>query len=157
MSMDEVNAMLAGSGAKAFPFEAIGDSVTGIIVDAKIRQQTDMETGEPQFWRDGAPKNMIVVSLQTELQDDEGDDGVRTLFLRGGNYTVAKGEGSASLVAVRDAAKRATGKANIESGATLTLTHSGLGQAAQRGFNAPKLYTAEYATPTANVALDDLF
>lgn len=157
MSMDDVNAMLSGVGAKAFPFEAIGDSVTGTILEAKVVQQTDMETGAPQFWRDGSPKTMIRVMLQTELQDDEADDGIRNVYLRGGNYTIAKGTGTSSLIAVRDAAKKATGKANMEAGAKLRLTHSGLGQSSQRGFNQPKLYEAAYQPPATNVDLEELF
>lgn len=157
MPFDDANAFLGSQGAKAFPFEAIGDQVTGTIIDAKPRQQTNMETGEPEFWRDGSPKMLLVVTLQTTLADDATDDGIRSLWLRGGNYSAKRGSGTSGLTAFRDAIKKATGKAEIEAGATLTFTHSGLGEASSKGFSAPKLYEAVYAAPTASVDLDDLF
>ena len=48
---DEVNEFLMGSGAKAFPFDNIGDRVRGQIVAMQKRQQTDMQTGDPVFWQ----------------------------------------------------------------------------------------------------------
>jgi len=79
MSLDEVNDFLMGQGAKSFPFDKVGDQVTGEIVDASKQQQTNMEDGKPAFWDDGNPKMMVVVTLQTDLKDDEDDDGKRTV------------------------------------------------------------------------------
>lgn len=155
MSRDEVNDFLMGGSGKAYEFKAINDSVTGTIIDSKLRQQTDFQTGAPQYWNDGSPKMMLQVSLQTSLQDDQDDAGVRNIYLRGGNFTATRGQGSSSLVAVKDAVKR-SGATGIEPGGTLTLTYTGEGQAPTRGMNAPKLYTAEYKPPVYNVSLDEL-
>lgn len=151
---DEINDFLMGSSGKAFEFGAIGDTVTGVITDMKKRQQTDFQTGAPAFWNDGNPKMMLVVTLQTEFQDDENDEGLRNVFLRGGNYTALKGKGTASLVAVKDAVKK-SGKP-IEIGGRLTLQYSGEGPAPAKGMNPAKLYTAAYQPPSYQVDMDEL-
>lgn len=154
-TQDDVNAFLQSLGAKSFPFDTIGDSVQGIVIDMQVRQQTDMETGEPQTWKDGSPKKMLVLTLQTDLQDDETDDGIRTLYLRGGNFTASKGQGASGMTALREGIKRASAT-EIETGARLTMTFTGLGTATNRAYSPPKLYTIEYEPPTKNVSIDDL-
>lgn len=152
---DTVNEFLRSQGAKAFPFDSMGDTVKGEIVAMDLRQQTDMETGEPLTWRDGSPRMVLVVTLATEAQDDENDDGQRTVWCRGGNFTAVKGSGTSSLTAVKDALRKA-GASDIEIGGVLAMQWSGEGQASARGRNAPKLYTCAYQPPTANVSIDDL-
>jgi hypothetical protein len=152
---DEFSEFLMGGGGKSFAFDEMGNTVTGTIVAQAKRQQTDLETGEPQFWNNGEPKYMLVITLATKLSDTDDDDGTRNVYLRGGNYTAVKGKGAASLVAVRDAVKRA-GAQTTEIGGTLTLSYSGEGKAANRAFNAPKLYSAEYAPPDFAVDIDDM-
>lgn len=153
---DDANEFLMSTGAKAFPFENVGDAVTGTIVSMQKRQQTDMQTGKPAYWDNGDPKMMLMVTLQTELQDDDEDDGVRTVYLRGGNHTAVSGTGTSSLNAVRDAVKRSKSAAGIQDGATLTLSFTGIGKASSKGFNPPKLYTATYKAPTYAVDLDEM-
>lgn len=152
---DEFSEFLMGGGGKSFPFEEMGASVTGTIVTQAKRQQTDLETGEPQFWNSGEPKYMLVITLQTKLSDGIDDDGLRNVYLRGGNYNAAKGKGASSLVAVRDAVKRA-GAETTKPGGTLTLTYTGEAAKTNKAFNAAKLYTAEYAPPDDFVDLDEL-
>lgn len=154
-NIDEANAFLNGQGAKAFPFDHVGASVTGVITDLDVRQQTDMQTGEVQYWADGRPKQILVITIQTELQDDEADDGLRTLWIRGGNFMIASGKGSSALTAVKDALRKAGAK-DLEIGATITMTHSGMGKASNKGFSPPKLYTADYQPAVRNVSVDEL-
>lgn len=151
---DEINDFLMGGTGKAFDFGAIGDTVKGVIVDMKKRQQTDFQTGAPLFWNDGSPKMMLMISLQTDIQDSEDDEGIRNVYLRGGNFTALKGKGTSSLVAVKDAVKK-SGKP-IEIGGTLTLQYSGEGPAPAKGMNPSKLYTASYQPPSYSVELDEL-
>lgn len=151
----EVSDFLNQTGAKAFPFNNVGDSVSGTVAAANVRQQTDINTGEPKFFSNGNPMMVLVITLQTELRDDDDDDGLRTFWARGGKYTVANGTGTASLVAVKDALRKAGAK-EPEIGATMTVTYSGNGVAATRGFSAPKLYTVDYASPVRNINLDEL-
>jgi hypothetical protein len=153
---DEVNDFLMGNGAKAFPFDNLGDQVTGRIVEMKKQQQTDMETGDPQYWRNGDPKMMLRITLATDAQDSEDDEGMRSVYLRGGNPTPVKGKGTSSLVAVKDAVKKSGAEKGIEIGGTLTLQYSGEGAKTNKAYNAPKLYTASYKSPTYAIDMDEL-
>lgn len=152
---DEANDFLFGGGAKAFPFDNVGDTVSGPIVSMQKRQQTDMQTGKPAFWDDGSPKMMLMITLQTELQDSDEDDGMRSVYLRGGNHTVVSGKGTSSQVAVKDAVRRSKAE-RIETGGVLTLQFSGVGKQANKGFNPPKLYVASYRPPSYAVEIDEL-
>jgi hypothetical protein len=129
-----------GGGGNAFAFDNVGDSVTGKVLSLEEQQQTDMDSGKPAFWDNGAPKIMYRVEMQTELRKDETDDGKRSVYLRGSRKPESKSSLAATLAAVR----ATTGGTNITQGGTLTLTYSGDGQAAKRGWNAPKQYTAAY-------------
>ena len=153
---DEINEFLNGSQGKAFPFESIGDTVTGTIVDMKKVQQTDMESGKPQFWDNGDPKMMLRIVLQTDLHDDGEDEGIRSVYLRGGNFTASKGKGTSSLVAVKDAVRRSGTDKGIEIGGKLTVQYSGEGAKSNRAFSAPKLYTAHYEAPTYAVDINEM-
>lgn len=151
---DDINNFLSGGGAKSFPFEAIGDSVEGTIVDAEVRQQTSME-GELLTWADGKPRMQLVITLQTELREGENDDGLRTIYAKGGRFDVAKGEGSSMRDAIAEAVQ--TAKASkLEEGDSLVVVYSGLG-VAKRGYQAPKLYTAGFRKAKASVSADALF
>lgn len=154
MSNEDVRRFLAGGEGKSFPFENVGDTVSGTIKSFDMRQSTDFDSGKLQFWDDGKPKMMLVVHLQTELQEDDNDDGVRAIYARGGNYTVASGKGAAMTVAIRDAMKRA-GTQDFEEGAKLTVQFSGLAVPKGR-FNPAKLYTATYQPPMKRLSADEL-
>jgi len=154
-NVDEINAFLQGAGAKAFPFENMGDMVSGKIVEMNKRQQTSIDDGTPQFWNDGSPKMMLVLTLQTELRENEEDDGMRNIYLRGGNFEVAQGKGTSSLTAVRDAVKRSGSEKGIELGGTLTLQWSGT--APRKGaYNPAKLYVAVYKAPSMAIDLEEM-
>lgn len=155
-NLDDVNEYLFRQSAKSFPFNNVGDAVSGVIKQLEMRQQTDLETGVPQSWPDGKPKMMLSIVLQTELQEDENDDGLRSLYARGGNYTPANGKGASMNTAIRDAVV-ASGAQRIEVGGKLSVGYTGNGTKSNNAFTAPKLYSARYEAPTANVAVDDLF
>lgn len=137
---------LGGEGGNAFPFDNVGDTVTGTVVALEEQQQTDMETGEPAWWDDAKTRKKIMyaVTLQTALRDAGDDDGLRTIYLRGST----KPETQSSLAAVRSAVKATTGSYDIAYGGKLTLQFSGQEPSKQRGFSPRKLYTAQYEAPT---------
>lgn len=141
---------LGGGGGTAFPFENIGDSVTGRITAIEEQQQTDMQTGQPAVWENGQPKMMVRVELDTALRDPENpvDDGARAVYLRGSK----KAESKSSLAAVLQAARTRTGGSAIDLGGTLTLTYVGDGVPRQRGYNAPKQYEAVYEAPKVDLS-----
>lgn len=137
---------LGGEGGNAFPFDNVGDTVTGSVVSLEQQQQTDMDSGEPAWWDDAKtrPKIMYAVTLKTELREDASDDGLRTVYLRGST----KPETKSSLAAVRGAVKAVTGSYDLQFGGKLTLQYSGSEPASNRKFNDRKLYTAAYEAPS---------
>lgn len=138
---------LASGGSASFPFQNIGDSVTGKILNLEELQQTDLQTGEVKTFTNGQPMMMYRVELQTNLRDGEMDDGVRSVYLKGSK----KAESQSSLAAVLQAVLAATGRAALTVGGTLTLTYTGDGVAKGRGFSAPKQYSAQYAAPSVSL------
>lgn len=153
--MSEVTDFLFSGGAKAFPFNAIGDKARGTIVSAEVRQQTSMEGNKPLTWDDGSPRMQLVIVLQTTIKDDDDDDGKRTLYAKGGNFDIGTGSGSSMRNAIADAVK-ASGSKSLDEGDELVVAYTGNG-VAKRGYQAPKLYTASFKKAVASVAADDLF
>ena len=140
---------LGGNAGNSFAFDTVGDTVTGTVLDMAEVQQTDMDTGLPATWDNGQPKMMYRVDLQTQARDpnDPADDGKRSVYLRGSR----KPESQSSLAAVLTAVRQATGTANLATGGVLALRYIGDGQPTRRGFNAPKLYAAQYTPPANNL------
>lgn len=142
---------LGGEGGNSFPFDTIGDSVTGTIESLREVQQTDLQTGEPKTFSNGEPMMMYQVTLANtnapRNSANPADDGHRSVYLKGSR----KAETQSSLAAVLAAVKQATGGTALEPGATLTLTYVGNGQQANRGFSPPKLYSAVYVRPAMNL------
>ena len=142
MSMNSLD--LAGDAGNSFAFDHIGASVTGQVTGMEEVQQTDMQSGEPAFWSNGQPKLMYRVDLATQLSEGPDDDGKRSIYLKGSR----KRDSGSSLAAVLEAVRSATGSTTIAVGGTLTLTYSGDGEQTHRGYNPPKLYTAQYVAPS---------
>lgn len=80
-------------GAVAAKFPKIGYTVTGTVESFKMQQQTNYDTGEPEFWKDGSPRMQLVITMQTDEEgsfDEDGnpkevpnDDGLRALYVKG--------------------------------------------------------------------------
>ena len=141
---------LGGGGGTSFPFETVGDTITGRIKAIEEVQQTDMDSGLPATWENGQPKMMVRVDLTTDHRDitNPGDDGTRSVYLKGSRKAESKSSMSAALVAVR----AVSGATSIAVGGTFTLTYVGDGVPSKRGFNAPKQYEAAYAPPSVDLA-----
>lgn len=89
--LDAINADLMGG----FPRSAFGrdvqqgDSISGEIVSVTRRHRHDRETGALLYWvnkkptpaADGQPVLDSIVIVQTDLQEDNEDDGLRALWL----------------------------------------------------------------------------
>lgn len=133
MSIYDANELLMSGGIKAAKFETLGATVVGTIVEPpKAQQMTKYGTNEPDFWPSGDPKMQIVVTIQTDLRDDEKDDGKRRLYIT-----------PRMMPPVRDAVRRA-GAPGLEVGGRITVKWvSGTGQ----GQGNPKVYAAEYSRP----------
>lgn len=131
------------SGAPSAQFEKPGDSVAGTIVRVEELQQTDMETGEPQFW-DAAkqrPKMMISVTLHSpDHPDADEESGEVCVYLSGGRYA-----------AVKAVTRR------LDEGGQLRLTFVGLSDQPpkQKGYNRAKRFEAVYQAPKSSASFDD--
>src|SRR5262245_33197979 len=101
---DDINEFLFQGGAKAFPFDNIGDSVEGRIVAADLRQQTSIE-GQKLTWDNGDPRMQLVITLATKLHDNDDDDGQRTVYAKGGRFDTQTGEGTSMRDAIADAVR----------------------------------------------------
>jgi hypothetical protein len=103
--VQSVDDFLLGSGTPAFSFGKIGDKVTGTITHQEITQQTDFDTDELMFTKQGKPLNQLVITLDTNLRNWEGtspdsncrerdaseDDGKRKVYVKsGGRDALAK-------------------------------------------------------------------
>lgn len=80
-NLDDV---LGGAGGTtAFNRETpMGTKFTGTIVDATVQQIKDIRDGKPKTWDDGRPQEQIVIRIQTDLRNDEDDDGIRALYIK---------------------------------------------------------------------------
>lgn len=142
-------------GSASAKFETVGATVKGTILSVDMVQQTDLDTGAGLYWDDNKtrPKEMLKIVLQTSLRDNDGDDGRRALYAKGGSKT------DLSLgLAMQDAIVAAVQKAgaqSIDEGAELAVKYVGDGPQKTRGHNPPKLYRAKYTPPVRGVAIDD--
>jgi hypothetical protein len=156
MSNTDPNRFLMEQGGKSFPFERIGDCAVGEIISSEVRQQTDLDTGEKLTWPDGSPRNQLVITLQTAEHTSDDDDGIRTIYAKGGKYDVAEGEGTSMKDAIAQAVREAGGD-GVYPGDKLWVAYSGNGVKKNRGFNAPKLYAAKYEKAVRAVTGTALF
>ncbi|WP_422389918.1 hypothetical protein [Arthrobacter sp. N1] len=84
MNLDHIDEALSGGGAKsAFTKESpLGSRVAGIILSADVQQIKDFVSGKPKFWDDGRPQEQIVVSIQTDIRENEDDKGIRGIYIK---------------------------------------------------------------------------
>lgn len=138
---DDANNYLMGDAAPSISWRdaPIGHAITGTITrPPRKMQQRDIDSGKPLVWDDGTPRWQLVVNLATSLRDPalDADDGERALYVKGKSMTQA----------LREAVRRA-GAPGLEVGGTLTVTYIGDGEARNKAFSPPKLYSATYARP----------
>lgn len=151
---NDVNEYLFGGGAKAFAFDHIGDICRGTVIKAELRQQSSLE-GELLTWTDGRPRMQLVITMQTDEHDSDDDDGIRTLYAKGGRFEIAEGEGTSMRDAIADAIK-ATGAKSLDPGDQLAVGYTGNGKG-RKGYNPPKLYAASFKKGRTSVTASDLF
>jgi hypothetical protein len=129
-------------------FDNPGDKHAGTITAINQRQQTDI-SGKARTFDSGEPMMLWAITLQ------ENDGETAVLFAKGGKFTAVSGSGESMLSAIGTAV-RAAGATALETGGTLAVAYTGMGEA-KAGQNAPKLYTAQYRAPAAASVPADLF
>lgn len=108
----------------------IGDTVTGTVLDSEVRQSRDFDTNKLELWDDGSPRLQLVVNIQTDLAEDEDDDGVRSVYVKWWGASR-----KALLTAVKEA-----GVNDLAPGDVFTASYVGDGEQPDRKKSAPKLY-----------------
>lgn len=64
-----------------------GQSVDGIVTVVREKQLQEYKSTRLETWEDGTPKLTPIITIDTGLQEDDEDDGLRDLYCRGGVYT----------------------------------------------------------------------
>lgn len=127
---------LSGGGPKALAFPAVGTSHTVTIAEDPVEsQQIDPGTQQPKTWKDGNPMMQLVITCQTNKQEDDDDDGIRRLFVKG---------------QMRKAFQLALGESGCEEllpGGAITVTYTHDGEKSNPAFSAPKQYVVQYVPP----------
>lgn len=131
----DANDFLMGGSIPGISFPEIGTHVEGTIVDYRKVQQKGPE-GELRTWDDGSPQFQLVVTLATDLREDEMDDGKRNLYVK-----------SNMLTALREAIKASKFDGDMV-GSKLYVRYVSDGEKKKRGFNAPKLYEVKFTPRT---------
>jgi hypothetical protein len=142
----------ASTRSKWFGFGEIGDVFKGTFIAATERQATDYVTGAPKTWDDGQPMIEFVLEFQTDLRDDDTDDGKRTIYV-GKSARLFKSMGEALRAAGLKWSDQPTLTVKrVEDGEPVTLKNGKKG-------NPPKQFKskAERSVSKAVVNLDDDF
>ena len=132
------NAFLMGGGARSASFKNIGDQVQGTLFSCVTRQQTE-PGGKLKTYDDGNPMMQLVVTLLTAEQDDEDDDGLRAVYVKG------------KLRAALRAAILKAGEHGIEEGGELVVRFVSELPPQTKGFSATKQYRVGYRPPSQQV------
>jgi hypothetical protein len=109
---------------------AVGDTVTGTILDSEVRQSRDFDDNKLEFWDDNSPRLQMVINIQTDIREDEDDDGVRSVYVKWWGA-----QRKALLTAVKEA-----GINDLAPGDQFTASYIGDGEQTDRKKSAPKLY-----------------
>lgn len=83
--MSTIKELLANAGGITAAFDKntpIGTTVQGTITDADVRQTTDFDTGKPETWDDGTPKQQLRIVVQTDQRTSADDDGKRAIYVK---------------------------------------------------------------------------
>lgn len=145
MSVDLSN--LSTTAPQAIPNgSAPGTSATGEITFAERRQVTDFQTGKPETWDDGNPKEQLKLIIDVGTPDPENDGTTERAV-----YIKLWGAQKAALIE----ALKAAGVKQIDTGGRFTITFTGEGEAPRAGFSKPKIYAYQYQAPNQSVALGD--
>jgi hypothetical protein len=122
---------LLGQRAPGVTWPEIGAKVDGKIVKVQTSVQTDID-GNVQYFASGEVRKQVVLTLQTKLKDNDDDDGLRTLYIKG--FMPA---------AFRDALQKADAP-GPRPGDSVKVTYSSNGEPKRKGLNPPKLFTVTY-------------
>ena len=143
---NEVEDFLMAGGVRSAKFDAIGDTVKGVIVERpQLRDQTDIQTGEVKRFRDGNPMKQVVITIMTDppLHEDEDDDGMRRIYVK-----------SQMTHALREALRKAGVRGPAEGG-KIAVKFVSEKPPETRGFSPTKQYQVWYEDPPKRLDMGD--
>lgn len=111
----------------------VGDSISGNVTAVATRQARDPQTNKARTWENGDPVIQVVVSIQTDLQTEENDDGIRSVFVKWWGV---------QRKAFLDALKTAN-QTDLSIGQQFTATFSGTEKASNKAMSDTKIFTYE--------------
>lgn len=125
---------LLGALPPAFPFPEIGDTCAGTVLDMVRGTQRDME-GNARTFDNGDERKQVIAWVQTDEHDDDDDDGVRRLFIKG-----------AMTKAFRTAAREARVRV-VQIGDQIRVTYTHDAEPKKAGLSGAKQFTVEIIRP----------
>lgn len=139
----------SGSSHPAVAFETIGAMVIGKIVEEpRIVTTNDLNTGKP------VDSLVITIEALAGCTARCGKADMREAI--GAGDTVSIWVKPGALARAIDTAIKAKNAVGLAEGGTLALQYTGNGERKKAGFNAPKLYAAEYNPPQPTVSVQGL-
>lgn len=126
---------LLGPVIKSVIWPEIGASVSGTVLSLKSALQTNLD-GEVRTYENGDIRMQVIVTLQTDEVEDDDDDGVRKLYIRGAMVKSVRAEMARNKVR------------GLRPGGHLTVTYIEDGPA-QKGKNPAKLFSVAYEPPAS--------
>lgn len=74
--------LFASTGGKTLKPEVVGETLGGIIACAESRQMTDFTTGEPLTWDDGKPRMQVVITVDLDTKDEDGNPEKGCIYIK---------------------------------------------------------------------------
>lgn len=140
----DVDTFLMGGAGRSAQFKKHGDLVEGVIMHAEVRQQTSFDDGSLLYWDDGKPRNQLVVTLQTEDHEDDDDDGIRKVYVKG------------QMTKAVQKAVLESGQRGLGNGGKLTVQYVSDAESKKKGMPGAKQYVAMYEPPQQSLdGIDD--
>lgn len=141
---------MGGSGGASAKFEKIGDKIVDAkVLSAELIPLLNYDTGLPEIWPNGKPKDQMRTVLATSFRNHElldpdkvgaADDGERVVYVKGHLWT-------ATVQALQ-----AANSSEFEPGATVSILFHAEGEEKKRGYRRPKLFKVKYTPPVATGA-----
>jgi len=125
---------LLGASPPAVKFPEIGNNVEGYIVqiDRGIQREP---SGTIKTWETGRPRQQVILTLETSLQETDDDDGQRRLFVKG------------SMMKTMREAMRVAKVRGPRIGGYVTVAYTSDAKSASKGLNPQKLFEVTYTPP----------
>ena len=79
--------LMTGGGSKPVSFPEPGTTYTGTIVHIREKQRKMYKSETLETWPNGDAKMTPVVTIQTELDEEDDDSGLRDVYCDAGKFT----------------------------------------------------------------------